>query len=316
MKNDCMRRTPDSGGRGAAARIPGIPEWPWSWRLTNALCERIHGAAPSLRVMGRNVKILHVYAAHMPARWRCPREYAHDCYEAHVFLSGNVEYEAGKTDRVGPGAVLVHNPREHHTWRTRTSDFRCLVLWFAMSPRMTIARPESWPVLPEMLWDVLLLFREAGGGAFDWRGRVKARLQAIISRILAIGRESGFYIEPALEPDMAPVKRVDGFLAANIARPIRLRDAAQYAGMSQSKLKRYFRAHTGETVMQRLAYHRLDTARMMLGEGDAPISGIAEAVGMPDVSYFCRRFKRAFNETPLGYRRKALMNAAPGAACG
>jgi len=302
------KANPPAQRRQPAPRIH-FPELPYSWRTVQRLCERILHSLPPLRILNREVGLLGLYAAHMPSGWHCPREYTHECYEGHVFLDGSVEYSIGKAQRVGRGGVVLHEPKVHHTWRNPTEDFRCLVFWFAMEPAVSVPVPRAWPVWPDILWDIALLFQEAHEGRIDWKARVAARTTVVLSRMLTLAKWEAEHAEPAADPDMERVGLVDRFLLAHVARSVRMPDIARHVGMCESGLRSHFRRLTGETVMQRLFYHRMDVARRLLGETDLPLARIAEAVGMPDPSYFCRRFRHAFRTTPFAYRREATRAA-------
>ena len=60
----------------------------------------------------------------------------------------------------------------------------------------------------------------------------------------------------------------------------------------------------GGTVTQTVAARRVDAARAMLLQGDAPVSAVAEAVGYSDYNYFTKVFKASVGATPSEYRKK------------
>ena len=59
----------------------------------------------------------------------------------------------------------------------------------------------------------------------------------------------------------------------------------------------------GQLILQT----RIDAAKKLLEETSASLAEIAQAVGFPDVSYFCQRFKLVCGETPKEYRRSIAM---------
>jgi AraC-like DNA-binding protein len=59
----------------------------------------------------------------------------------------------------------------------------------------------------------------------------------------------------------------------------------------------------GMSPMQYVTYYRLSKAKRLLSTTDVKISAIAKEVGIEDVTYFSRLFKRMEGMTPQEYRR-------------
>lgn len=77
---------------------------------------------------------------------------------------------------------------------------------------------------------------------------------------------------------------------------------AQRAGVSESYLATRFKAETGMTLSRWLRLRRIGRAKALLTRGDLSTSQVAEQVGILDVSYFIRLFKRETGLTPGEYR--------------
>jgi len=87
-------------------------------------------------------------------------------------------------------------------------------------------------------------------------------------------------------------------------RPLRVERLASMARMSPYQFTRRIRLLFGLTPAQLIIKTRVDAARRMLRESDAPISRIAGACGYCDQSALTRQFKAAVGLTPAQYRER------------
>ena len=96
------------------------------------------------------------------------------------------------------------------------------------------------------------------------------------------------------------------YTSRNSAEKISVEQAAAIAGMSRNSFLRAFKAVAGMTWVDYLNHVRLIEGAHLLKETSLPIAEIAARVGYADQSYFDRRFKERFGQTPLCFRRTAL----------
>lgn len=73
--------------------------------------------------------------------------------------------------------------------------------------------------------------------------------------------------------------------------------------MSVRTFNRRFKNATGITASEYLDQQRLNIARDLLRTSNLSVFEIASQTGYQDSSYFCARFKRKMNQTPLSYRK-------------
>ncbi|MBE6591896.1 MAG: helix-turn-helix domain-containing protein [Ruminococcaceae bacterium] len=73
--------------------------------------------------------------------------------------------------------------------------------------------------------------------------------------------------------------------------------------VSKNRLYREFHDDLGTTVNEYILTTRLKRAKKLLSESAETVYRIAELVGIPNYSYFCRVFKKRFGSTPGEYRR-------------
>lgn len=87
---------------------------------------------------------------------------------------------------------------------------------------------------------------------------------------------------------------------------ISVADAASICAMSESQFMKLFKRATGATFVQYLTRLRLNQAILLLRDTDLSIGEIAARVGFGDQSYFDRKFKDHFHETPNESRRSSI----------
>ena len=75
-------------------------------------------------------------------------------------------------------------------------------------------------------------------------------------------------------------------------------------GVSKSYLPKRFKAQMGCTPTEYLSHVRVRVAKEMLRRTDDPVSEIARSVGISNVSYFIKLFKKYEQSTPLAFRNK------------
>ena len=116
---------------------------------------------------------------------------------------------------------------------------------------------------------------------------------------------------PALQGGGAPresslrLKAMLSFIHENYARPIRVRDVADAAGVCERECFRCFTQSLDLTPTAYLTRHRVDAAARLLRESSMSAAEIAAACGFSDASYFGKVFRRAFGRTPAQYRRRS-----------
>lgn len=98
-------------------------------------------------------------------------------------------------------------------------------------------------------------------------------------------------------------ERVCCYIEKHCAEEISSADLEKLCGISYKHICTVFKAGTGMTVKKYLISYRLNAACRLLVETPLSVSEISEAVGMGDVYYFSRIFKREKGCTPTQYRK-------------
>ncbi len=87
--------------------------------------------------------------------------------------------------------------------------------------------------------------------------------------------------------------------------------AARMAGMNVPQFMKTFKQVAGTTLVAYLNHVRLAGAARLLRETNNPIADIAANAGFADQSYFDKRFKRAFGQTPNEFRAEGAGRKHP-----
>lgn len=114
--------------------------------------------------------------------------------------------------------------------------------------------------------------------------------------------------------DEERINRVLRFLNEHhLDKAVRLRDAAQVAGMSEGTFSRFFRLHTGKTFPEFHNELRVGRAcRLLCGEGKS-ITEIAYECGFGNLSNFNRQFLRFKAVSPREFRKQIRSRVDDGA---
>lgn len=274
------------------------------YRLTDirALCQRITAVLTPATLAGHRLVVYDVHPHQLATRYTM-REHVHSYYEGHIVLRGQAVYRRGMQP-LEPGHALLHGPHMPHNWQT--ADERCLrmLFWFSLEPAVLPPAEIDWPCWPELLWDVSLLLHDAQLAAPGWQYRANARVATIISRLLSMANwpESGEPVER--DDELSLVDVVEQFMRDNLTRQLTLEDIATQAGISTRTLCRQFQQLTGVTVIERLFTLRMEHAADLLTGSTVKLAVIAEEVGLPEPSYFCRCFRKYFHMTPNEFRKE------------
>jgi AraC-like DNA-binding protein len=106
------------------------------------------------------------------------------------------------------------------------------------------------------------------------------------------------------------LKPVFEFISTHYAETIAVEKGARLAHLSESRFSRIFKQISGMTFVDYITHVRLSRALRMLRESSANIAEVALATGFSDQSYFDRRFKAAFGQTP-NQIRSSIKRPAP-----
>ncbi len=91
-----------------------------------------------------------------------------------------------------------------------------------------------------------------------------------------------------------------------LGETLRLVDVARSVGLSQYHFHRAYKSATGQTPYQWLTQQRIERAKELMSEWDAPLTEIGLAVGFGSSGHFSTIFRRMTGMTPTAWRREFL----------
>ena len=126
--------------------------------------------------------------------------------------------------------------------------------------------------------------------------------------IIELRRTQGRTARPSSHPQARLVQEMTSWLDLSFRQPIRRAEIAQRAGCSESSLAAAFRAVTGRSPIDYLIDLRLTHACALLRSSRQRVGEVAARVGIADVYYFSKLFKRRMGVSPLAYRRQRSLS--------
>jgi transcriptional regulator GlxA family with amidase domain len=119
------------------------------------------------------------------------------------------------------------------------------------------------------------------------------------------GGQSQFSVH--LEAQIAengPIRDIHEWILDNLAEDLSVESLAARLAMSSRNFARLFKREVDMTPGEYVEAARVEAARRMLEESDAPLKKIARMCGFPDQSGLRRAFLRRINVTPVEYRQR------------
>lgn len=98
------------------------------------------------------------------------------------------------------------------------------------------------------------------------------------------------------------------YIHLNLSSPLSLKVIADYIKVSSSYLSSQFKKEMHMTLTQYILTQRINTSIKLLNTTNMQIQNIAWYVGINDVNYFARLFKKQTGLTPSEYRNQILKN--------
>ena len=99
------------------------------------------------------------------------------------------------------------------------------------------------------------------------------------------------------------IKKALEFIQYRFSHTITVADIASYIGISQSRLAKEFKQHTGHSVLEQINIIRCKQARALILQNEK-ISLAAESCGFDNLSYFTKTYKKYIGELPSETKNK------------
>lgn len=93
------------------------------------------------------------------------------------------------------------------------------------------------------------------------------------------------------------------YIDLHLQEPLSLNYIADKLGKNASFLSSQFKKETGQTITAFIHEHRISYAIRLLNSTNLSIQEISEKVGILDLNYFCKLFKKQIGMTPTEYKK-------------
>lgn len=127
--------------------------------------------------------------------------------------------------------------------------------------------------------------------------QVKTLFYQFINELL---KQLDMQVIPATKPNL--VAQTTHYLHEHYALPIMVEPLAELLDCSAGHLSRLFKKETGSSLIAYLTWIRMNKAKELLLNTNAPLQEIAEGIGITDVIYFNRLFKKHVGVSPGRFR--------------
>jgi len=228
----------------------------------------------------------------------------------NVGLSGKAWVD-GRGYELSALPLLLLPPRSIHSYTIQASSGSMTIVHIspaALEPWINVAGlqellsrlPPAAPSYGEALPAIQSLILEASQGE-PWQSGDSAscRLAARVLDLVAFLADAE-HGPPSSDREL---RNLIDWTEARLGSPPSLEEAAAFSSMSRSAFCRWFKARTGTGYASYLEELRLDAAKDHLSAG-WPVARAAEAVGYEEPSYFVRRFRGRFGQTPGRWARE------------
>ncbi|KAF0812903.1 Bifunctional transcriptional activator/DNA repair enzyme AdaA [Andreprevotia sp. IGB-42] len=220
------------------------------------------------------------------------------------------------------GDLVLVGPNLPHTWSSNTPldgsrPMLAVVVWFtrAWVDKLVDGMPELQPLR-------LLASHAAQGLAFSpaVAARVRPlllslnelsaarRIPVLLDALLQLSADShaqtlaALAATPAQDSSRDRLARILERLHSHFAEPLSVAALAGHAALSVGAFHRFFKRHTGKTVLEYQAQLRIGHACQLLIQTAKPVGVIASEAGWNNLAHFNRQFLAAKGITPKAFR--------------
>ena len=162
----------------------------------------------------------------------------------------------------------------------------------------------------EVLAYLKRIFADHDSGTETCEITTKAHLYLMLARM--VEHRAALPLKGAVNggsPDKVErLKTVLGYIHKRYPEPLKLKDLADAANMSEGHFCRFFKQMVQKSPVDYINYYRVQQACRQLENTDHKIVDIAMDVGFEHLSYFITTFKKHKNTTPSHYRKMFSKN--------
>jgi AraC-like DNA-binding protein/mannose-6-phosphate isomerase-like protein (cupin superfamily) len=255
----------------------------------------------------------------------------HEEIELIIVVEGStkVEYVDGSLELQEGDGVFINSNILHRLTQTSTID--CHVINFVLKPDFLSGRLDSRiytkfikPICsnkslsaikfsPKSAWEQQVIekinftFTAYAHQNFGYELSVKSNLLDAW-RILCTYQPNLFKQTSPVTENKVRLDKIIKFIHRNYDRKLSIKQLATVADISESECYRIFRKTLHTTPNDYILNHRLQIAAIKLVESDQSILNISYDIGFGNPSYFSKKFKEQYGNTPKEFRKAHLKN--------
>jgi len=224
-------------------------------------------------------------------------------------VSGRAQYRcAGQSFEVSKGQMLWFPKGMPHSGR---SDPTLPWSFFSTTFDLHYLDPQAEAVLaalphratPGNAVELQALFSELERLWISHEPGYLLRCRSIVLQLLHVYVRACCTPAPAM-PHARRILPITTLLQANPARDYSVEELAEMAELSPSRFRVLFKEFTGQSVVRYQNLLRINKAKDLLLSGEYTVTEAAAEVGILDVYYFSRLFKKLTGFTPSYYRNQ------------
>lgn len=247
----------------------------------------------------------------------------HPEFELTLTLNAHGQrYVGDSLEDFEPGDLVLVGPNQPHTWAAaqRPDESRpmlAVVVWFTAEWLGRLI--ESWPELA-----TLSNLADGAGRGLHFSPAVVARAEplmlslrdldpaqrlplllqilTLLSRDAAVKTLATHAFSPAGDKVQHRMSKVLNLLHDHAIDTPSIEQLADAAALSVGAFHRFFKRHTGMTVLDYVAQLRVGIACQLLIAGDQPIKLVAAEAGYSNAAHFNRQFLERKKMTPRQFR--------------
>lgn len=221
------------------------------------------------------------------------------------------------------GQAIFHQPNEYHNLRAdgRVAPNLVIISFQCLSPAMDFFKKKTFPLSDrekQLLGNIVFEAKQAFSSPLEntFLTHLERRKDALFGSeqmltlfleqlLISLYRSYGdvsFNTTPlrrGLEQDV--VSSVINYLQENIQEKLTFQQVLNQVGISASGLKNIFKEKVGMGVMAYFAKMKMETAKVLIREGNLNVSQIAGFLGFDSIHLFSRRFRQITGMSPSEY---------------
>ncbi len=236
-----------------------------------------------------------------------------------AFSCNSVDYTIEGPALAFVDAGVLHGLSLRRGQRESALVFDCRMLsfeWYDESQRVILEPLINQKVkLPPFLYpedeiwpEILPLYKKALTEARKKKASSNLKVKLYLAEILSLLYEHQLLtatetMAEAKGYQVENIKKAATYIREHYTSKMKISDVADYMGMSEQYLCRYFKKMTGKTLTEYMNEIRIEKASEMLSNTNEKVIDIAIQCGYDNISYFIKRFKNLKGITPQEYRK-------------